>query len=113
MSTQTRSSLPAHLHDLAAMASLLERLEHGPRAGQAASAASADQYLQVVQQVDALLGRAEPGVAFDALLAAAPATAAIYENRQYAVAGLCRSPLDAALAAELAARSAITKAQRR
>ena len=113
MNTQARSSLPAGLHDLAAMASLLERLEHGPRNGQGASAASAEQYLHVVQQVDTLLGRAEPGVALDALLAAAPATAQIYENRQYAVAGLCRSPLDAALEAELAAKAAIEKARRR
>ena len=113
MSTHSPSTVPARLHDLAAMASLLERLENGPRDGARASAASAEQYRDVVRRIDDLLGQAEPGAAFDALLAVAPATAALYENRQYAFAGLCRSPLEPALEAELAASAAIAKARRR
>jgi len=59
-----------------------------------------------------LLHEAEPGEALHALLAVAPATAEIYENLQYAHAGLCRSPLDRATAAEQAAVAAIDHARR-
>jgi len=97
----TTLKLPARLHALAAMSALLERLENQPRQ------ASAEQYRGVVQQVQALLAEAEPGPMFDALLGAAPATAELYENLQYQHAGLCRSPLEAALNAELAAVAAI------
>lgn len=97
----TTLRLPASLHALAAMASLLERLERTPRQ------ASADQYRAVAQQVQLLLAAAEPGAALDALLQAAPATAELYENLQYTHAGLCRSPLEAALNAELATSAAL------
>lgn len=86
------------------MAILLERLERQPRA------ASAEQYRDVVVRMGQLLAEAEPGDALNALLAVAPATAEIYENQQYAHAGLCRSPLDASLAAEKAAVAAIARA---
>lgn len=99
--------LPARLQALAAMAALLERLEHSPRQ------ASAEQYRGVVQQVNMLLGEAEPGAMLDALLAVAPAAAELYENLQYRHAGLCKSPLEAALNAELAATAAIARAGQR
>jgi hypothetical protein len=99
-------TFPAALHELAAMAVLLERLERLPRK------ASAEQYRRVVQRVTRLLNEAEPGNALNALLAVAPATAEIYENLQYAHAGLCRSPIDRAMAAEQAATAAIDHARR-
>ncbi|MFY9509618.1 MAG: hypothetical protein WAQ05_01415 [Rubrivivax sp.] len=99
--------LPASLQVLAAMASLLERLEHQPRQ------ASASQYRGVVQQITQLLAEAEPGPALDALLGAAPATAELYENLQYQHAGLCRSPMEAALNAELGTAAALAKFSRR
>ena len=99
-------TFPAALQDLAAMAVLLERLERQPRK------ASAEQYREVVQRVSQLLAEAEPGMALDALLSVAPAVAEIYENQQYAHAGLVRSPLDASLAAEKAAVAAIARAKR-
>ena len=80
------------------------RLEREPRQ------ASAEQYRGVVQQVNQLLADAEPGAMLDALLAVAPATSDLYENLQYAHAGLCRSPLEAGLNAELAATAAIARA---
>ena len=43
------------------------------------------------------------------LLQAAPHTADLYENLRYEMAGLCLHPLDTALAAELAASSAIER----
>ena len=106
MHADLRARLPARLQTLAAMAALLERLEEQPRS------ASAAQYRGVVRQVASLLDDAEPGEHLDALLAAAPATAALYENLHYGHAGLCKSPLEAALNAELDAVKAIDKARR-
>jgi hypothetical protein len=106
MQTQSRHPLPSRLHSLAAMASLLERLEHAPLQ------ASAAQYRSVVQRVTTLLDEAEPDMHLDALLGAAPATATLYENLRYAHAGLCRAPLEQALNAELAAAAAIDQARR-
>jgi len=105
METSDRT-FPAALHDLAAMAVLLERLERQPRK------ASAEQYREVVQRTSKLLEEAEPGAALNALLAAAPATAELYENLQYEHAGLCLAPLDRAIAAEQDAAAAIEHARR-
>ncbi len=106
MQTSHPVRLPHRLQALAAMAALLERLENQR------TSASADQYRRVAQQIDTVLAAAGPSDDLDKLLAIAPATAAIYENRQYAHAGLCRMPLEAALNAELAAAAAIGKARR-
>jgi len=97
---------PTALNELAAMAVLLERLERQPRK------ATAEQYRDVVQRVSRMLAAAEPGAMLDALLSAAPASAELYENLQYAHAGLCRSPLDAATSAEQQAAAAIARARR-
>ena len=106
MNTETPLRLPARLHALAAMAGLLERLDRQPRG------ASADQYRGVVHQIQQLLSQAEPGTEFDALLRLAPATAEVYENMCYDRAGLCRSPLEPALNAELEAARVIAIAGR-
>ncbi len=106
MQSEARHTLPGRLHSLAAMAGLLERLDRRPRQ------ASAEQYRSVAQQVAALLTQAEADADLDALLAVAPATAELYENMRYEIAGLCRAPLEAALNAELAATAAIAKARR-
>jgi len=104
MNTSGYLQLPARLHALAAMASLLERLERQPRS------ASAAQYQGVIEQVKQLLGEARPGAELNALLSVAPSTAEIYENLHYAEAGLCRSPLEPSLNAELAATAALARA---
>ena len=85
------------------MALLLERLETQPLS------ASAEQYRSVVQRIAALLSAAEPDAALSALLAVAPATAQLYENQHYAQAGLCKSPLNNALQAEMAASSVLKR----
>lgn len=86
------------------LAQLLQRLE------QSREPMSAQQYRSVAQH----LAREFEGVPMDAplekLLAAFPAAAQVYENATYEHAGLSRAPLDAAVAAELAAREAIAKA---
>ena len=106
MQAHLRPALPARLNPLAAMALLLQRLDEQPRQ------ASAEQYRGVARQVLTLLATAEPDPHLDALLAAAPAAAELYENMRYELAGLCRAPLEAALNAELAAASAIAKARK-
>jgi len=106
MEAQARPSLPAQLHSLAAMAGLLERLERQP------GSASAEQYRGVVRQVTGLLQQAEPGPALDLLLQHAPAAAQIYENLNYQHAGLCRSPLESSLNAEMAAQALIQRVRR-
>jgi hypothetical protein len=97
-------TLPARLNSLAAMAGLLERLDRQR------SSASAEQYRRVARQVSTLLAQAEPDEHLQFLLNAAPASAMLYENLRYDVAGLCRAPLEMALNAELAATAAIKKA---
>lgn len=94
------------LHTNAAlMAQLLERLERGGRP-------DADQYRLVARRLADELGRVQDADALDALLQAHPAAAQVYENLNYQHAGLCRSLLDASLAAELRAREAIARAMR-
>ncbi|UUX93964.1 hypothetical protein [Aquabacterium sp. J223] len=101
--------LPERLVPLAAMAHLLERLERTPRP---AGPASADQYRDLVQRLEAALADQPMDAALQALLNAHPATAELYENLQYRHAGLCRSPLEASLNAELKAVEVIGRAQR-
>jgi hypothetical protein len=96
--------VPARLHSLAALAGLLERLERLPRQ------ASAAQYRSVVQQLLSLLAGSPIDETLNAILLACPATATLYENLQYRHAGLCRQPLEAALAAETAAAALINRA---
>ena len=103
--TQT-SSLPAHLTVTHVLAELLERLEHST------VPVGAEQYRSVVTRLASVLKQAEPGRELSALLTTHPAAAEMYENSVYQHAGLCRSPLDPALAAERQARQAIERAMR-
>ena len=85
---------------------MLERLDRS------AVAVDAQQYRDVVEHLAEELRAAQPDAALEAILQASPATAELYENLQYQHAGLCRSPLEAAVRAEQAAREAIAKARR-
>ena len=91
---------------LLTLAQLLERHE------QNLVPTAAEQYRSVVEHLSKELGQVEPGEDLHVLLDSFPATAQLYENLHYAHAGLCRSPLDASLDAELLARSVIERAQR-
>ena len=102
----TTLRVPLQLQTLAAMASLLQRLDANPRS------ASAQQYRDVALQVQRLLDEAEPGALLDALLTAYPSAAEVYENLNYAQAGLCRSALEPALDAELAATALLARVAR-
>jgi len=91
------------LTDAVLMAQLLERMERSGRP-------DADQYRMVVRRLAAELSRVQDVATLDALLEAHPAAAQVYENLNYQHAGLCRSLLDASLAAEISARTAIARA---
>ncbi len=102
MNAVTRT-LPESFRVLLTLAQLMERMERRlvPMA--------ADQYRSVVAHLSKELAEVPPGEDLDFLLQAFPATAELYENLQYAHAGLCRSPLDASLEAELQARNVLKR----
>ncbi len=87
------------------LARMLERLDRSEQA------VDPQQYRGVVEHLGEALRAAPHGAALEAVLAGSPATAELYENLQYEHAGLCRSPLEPALEAELAARKAIAAAR--
>ena len=92
--------------NLVMLARMLERLDRS------AVAVDPQQYRGVVEHLSELLLSVPHDAALEAVLAASPATAELYENLQYQHAGLCRAPLEAALDAELAARAAIDAARK-
>lgn len=102
MNAVTRT-LPESFRVLLTLAQLLERMERKlvPMA--------ADQYRSVVDHLSKELAEVPPGDDLDFMLKAFPATAELYENLQYAHAGLCRSSLDASLAAELKAKDTLKR----
>lgn len=87
------------------LAALLERLDNSQIPVDPA------QYRSVVLHLEGAF-RALPGsVGLGDLLSSHPSAAQVYENLNYAHAGLVRSPLEASLAAEGLARSAIQRAK--
>lgn len=108
MSTVTHIQVPPRLHALVATTLLLERLDRLPR-----SSATAEQYQGVVRQLGRLLDEAEGDAMLQTLLERFPSLAELHENRHYAEAGLCRSPLDAAVQAEAAALDVIQRLRSR
>ena len=98
--TPTRQPSAVHL-----LAHLLERLDRSP------VPVDAVQYRSVAQHLADELGTVTPGASLDLLLSHYPAAAELYENLQYRHAGLCRTPLEPALQAELQAKDVIEKAR--
>jgi len=92
--------------NLVVLARMLERLDDST------VAVDAQQYRGVAEHLGEVLRTAPYDAALEAVLAASPAAAELYENLQYQHAGLCRSPLEASLNAELAARAAIDAARK-
>ena len=96
----------ADLTVVAVLAGLLGRLEASK------TAVSPAQYREVVSRLSAALIEADAHPQLRAVLDAHPAAAELYENLHYDQAGLCRSPLDAALSAEMRAVQVIDAARR-
>ena len=71
-----------------------------------------EQYRALVGQITSELAQHPRDASLEMLLAAVPELAELYENLNYEVAGLCRSPLEASVQAEKAARAAIESARR-
>ena len=92
--------------NLVVLARMLDRLERS------AQPVDAGQFRALAARLCAELEATAHDAALEAVLATFPAVAQLYENLNYQHAGLCRSPLDAALAAEVAARNAIDGARR-
>jgi hypothetical protein len=93
--------------NLVVLARMLDRLERSPEP------VDPEQFRAVVARVSAELEASPRDAGRDAVLDTFPVVAELYENLNYAHAGLCRSALDAGLAAELAAGAAIEAARRR
>jgi hypothetical protein len=91
--------------NLVVLARVLERLERSP------VRVDADQYRAVVNHLASELASVPHDAALEAVLESFPAAAELYENINYSHAGLCRSPLEHSLGAELAARSVISSAR--
>jgi len=91
------------LENLGIVAQLFERMDQHPDRVDAA------QYRAVAQRLAQMLADATPGTALDALLQNHPAVCELYENQRYADAGLCRSPLQATVDAEVRAHDALER----
>lgn len=103
MSNASSSATSERPSTLLTLAHLLERLDHS------AVPFDAAQYRLVATRLATALESAAPGAELQAVLAALPAAAELYENLNYQYAGLCRSPLQSALDAELAASELIRR----
>lgn len=106
MSSVVRLTVPTELLPFVRLAQLLQALD-GQRA-----AADPHQYRLLVQKIAAELQARQGHEALPALLDHFPASAEIYENLQYAHAGLCRAPLALSLDSELAARRLLDRVRR-
>jgi hypothetical protein len=92
------AALRNRIENLIAMAQLLDRVDARP------TEIGAEQYRQLVRTVQELLSDdTVPDDALRAVLRASPACATVYENLHYDRSGLSQSPLDAAVASEMAA----------
>lgn len=91
--------MPASLRPLASLSALLEKLERGT------VAPDPGQYQRLVAGVQAELRHQAANPTLSALLEHFPATAELYENACYQVAGLCRAPLERSVQTEQAAQA--------
>jgi len=106
MNATRSSSTQTPLTTVHVLAALLERLENST------VPVGADQYRSVVLHLIAELNQVQAVSGLADLLDSHPAAAQVYENVNYAIAGLCRSSLDVSLAAERQARSVIERVMR-
>lgn len=106
MPSVIKLSVPSELLSLARLAHLLQALEGQGRA------ADPHQYQLLVGKLAASLNEHQGHEALPALLDHFPAAAEVYENLQYAHAGLCRAPLEMSLNSELAARELLGRVRR-
>ncbi len=99
-------TVPNELLAVVRLSQLLQNLEGQGRA------ADAHQYQLLVRKLSAALDEHQGHEALQRLLDHFPAAAEVYENLQYAHAGLVRAPLEASLKSELASRSLLERVRR-
>jgi len=97
---------PARLAVAVLLSQLLQRLDHSP------VSVGAEQYRSVVRHLADELEQLNGDASLPRLLDRFPSVAELYENLNYRHAGLCRSPMESALRAELQARKVIESIQR-
>ena len=105
MNATKTSHAKTNLTTVHVLAALLERLENS------SVPIGAEQYRSVVLHLVNEFNEVSD-LGLGALLDAHPAAAQVYENVNYANAGLCRSSLEISLAAELQAKTTIERAMR-
>jgi hypothetical protein len=110
MDTTRPNARPASAKAQLAVAHLLAQLLQ--RLDQSAAPVGAEQYRSLVRHLAVEIVALQAHPSLSALLDAYPAAAELYENLNYRHAGLCRSPLDAALAAELQAQQLVRRLRR-
>ncbi|NCT84280.1 MAG: hypothetical protein GXC94_14120 [Comamonadaceae bacterium] len=106
MSSVIKLAVPAELLSLVRLAQLLQALEGQGRA------ADPHQYRLLVEKLGVELREHQGHPALSGLLDHFPAAAEVYENLQYAHAGLCRAPLELSLGSELATRELLGRVRR-
>ena len=106
MKTSHSTQSPARLAVAVLLSQLLERLDRSTEP------VGAEQYLSVVRHLKEEFDELGTENTLSALLDAYPSAAELYENLNYQHAGLCRSPLERSLDAELLAREVIERARR-
>ena len=106
MNTPQSTQSPARLAVAALLSQLLERLDRST------VPVGAEQYLSVVRHLKEEFAELGTEGSLSALLDAYPSAAELYENLNYQHAGLCRSPLESSLEAEVRARQLIERARR-
>jgi hydrogenase maturation factor HypF (carbamoyltransferase family) len=106
MKTSHSTRSPARLAVAVLLSQLLERLDRS------AEPVGAAQYRSVVSHLVEELQDLKSDPELGKLLDAFPSAAELYENLNYQFAGLCRSPLEMSLDAEVRARKAIERASR-
>jgi hypothetical protein len=94
MSASTTNSHHAHLETAIALARPLEHVERSTQG------VDAHQYQVLVARLKAALSEDLPQPALEAVLAAHPAAAELYENLHYALSGLSRSSLERSVSSE-------------
>ena len=99
------AGLPARLTVARVRTGLLEHLERSK------VTLDAGQYQLVARRLAGELAALQPDAMMDAWLRGHTVASEMYENLSYEHAGLCRQPLDAALAAEMATRELIERAR--
>jgi hypothetical protein len=92
--------------NLVVLARVLDRLERSTER------VDPEQFRSVVARLSVELLATARDAGLEAVLETFPSVAELYENLQYEHAGLCRSALEPAMQAEMAARAAIESAKR-